>query len=258
MFMAQLRGKLSREQENMEDILTSNVFGAFKYLPPEKALLPFLSKAMTPKGDNPLASLPSNGLKVGYTFWPWLSESDCKGCEPDVLIRMSWPDGKKMVVLIEAKYHSGKSSSEDEEEGSDTVRTVEKGKPPIDQLAREWDNLKRIAERDRVDPVLIYLTAHFGFPSEEIQASQKALTNIGYPEANIFWLTWRHLPSLIEKQESDMLKDLADVLRRLNLTFFEGKFPVVAAEPIRWRFNAEPLAINWSFSCQNIRWRFVR
>ncbi len=42
MIPALLHGKLSREQENMEDILTSIVFGVLKHLPPELILLPWL------------------------------------------------------------------------------------------------------------------------------------------------------------------------------------------------------------------------
>jgi len=42
MLEAQLHGKLTREQENLEDILTSNVFGSIKYVPFKKGLLPIL------------------------------------------------------------------------------------------------------------------------------------------------------------------------------------------------------------------------
>ena len=45
MIEALLRGKLSREQENMEDVLTSNVFGMLQYVAPESGLFPFLAQA---------------------------------------------------------------------------------------------------------------------------------------------------------------------------------------------------------------------
>ena len=48
MIHALLNGKLSADQENMEDILTSNVFGLLRYLPPEHGLLPFLAHASIP------------------------------------------------------------------------------------------------------------------------------------------------------------------------------------------------------------------
>ena len=53
MLDAIIKGKLSREQENMEDLLTSVVFGMIKYLPPHEALFPLLSKAELQTGEKP-------------------------------------------------------------------------------------------------------------------------------------------------------------------------------------------------------------
>ena len=41
MLQALLNGKLSREQENMEDILTSNVFGLLRYVQPQDGILKY-------------------------------------------------------------------------------------------------------------------------------------------------------------------------------------------------------------------------
>jgi len=51
MLQAMLHGKLTRKEESMEDLLTSNAFGLMKYLPPEAALFPFLSLAKDPFSD---------------------------------------------------------------------------------------------------------------------------------------------------------------------------------------------------------------
>lgn len=112
MLMVLLHGKLSQDQENMEDILTSNVFGVLKYVPPEAALIPFLSKARTLGGEFPLASLSSHS-EVTFEFWPWLEEPNCTPCEPDLLIRINSLDGKSILILVKAKYRSGKSSEEE-------------------------------------------------------------------------------------------------------------------------------------------------
>ena len=48
MLQAMFHGKLTREEEGMEDLLTSNTFGLIKYLPPEAVLIPFLSLANDP------------------------------------------------------------------------------------------------------------------------------------------------------------------------------------------------------------------
>ena len=54
--------KRSEETENMEDILTSHVFGTLKYLPNSSGLIQFLSKATffnreTGDEDRPLGHL---------------------------------------------------------------------------------------------------------------------------------------------------------------------------------------------------------
>jgi len=43
MLQAQLRGKLTKDEEGMEDLLTSNVFGAISYSAPEDGLIPFMA-----------------------------------------------------------------------------------------------------------------------------------------------------------------------------------------------------------------------
>ncbi len=255
MFQALLRGKLSRDQENMEDILTSNVFGVFKYLPPERALFPFLSKAKSLEGKNLSETLFPNP-KIEYEFWPWLEEAGCNGCEPDVRIDLTWPNGKKTIVLVEAKYRSGKSSEEDEEDRGDNP-SPEDTRLLVDQLAREWDNLKKIAERESAEPVLIYLTAHLSRPVEDILSSQKALSSRGQEKADIYWLSWRHLPSLVEKKGLEMLDDLTAILRRMNLTFFEG-IHVDALPPVNWSFEIQPMTLDWAFPDYRPEWRFVR
>ena len=45
MFIAQIRNKLTRKEEQMEDLLTSNVFGLWRYLPAELGLLQLLETA---------------------------------------------------------------------------------------------------------------------------------------------------------------------------------------------------------------------
>ena len=45
MFIAQIRNKLTRQEEHMEDLLTSNVFGLWRYLPAELGLLQLLETA---------------------------------------------------------------------------------------------------------------------------------------------------------------------------------------------------------------------
>jgi hypothetical protein len=267
MLMALLYGKFSRDQVS-EDLLTSNVFGTLKYLPPGTALIPFLRKAIAPEKEYPLADLSSD-VEVKYEFWPWLGKSDNTGCEPDVLIRLTCSSNKKILILIEAKYRSGKSSEEEKEKDLNeelarkqseeiaTLRVDHSDESVKDQLSREWKNLRRLAERESAEPVLIYLTAGFACPTEDIEASQKALKG---EKGKISWLSWRHLLSLITDSHSEMLRDLAAVLRRLDLIFFEGFSKVDTPVHTQWAFSAEPVRFDWT--CLQIKealqWRLRR
>ena len=67
MLEAQLHGKLTRDQENLEDILTSNVFGSIKYISAEKGLTCILRNAENGIKEFPLKKLDL-AEKVKYGF----------------------------------------------------------------------------------------------------------------------------------------------------------------------------------------------
>ena len=179
-------------------------------MPPSQALLPFIANAVDDKGDHPLENVRETAA-VNYEFWPYLSESDCHPCEPDVLLRISEHQGREFIVLIEAKYLSGKSSERDERER------------PNDQLAREHDNLRLVADKEKRIPILIYLTAGLGFPEDEIEASKSELHHDRNITVDFYWLSWRHLFPVIENAEEPVLKHLAQLMRKISLLFFNRR-----------------------------------
>jgi hypothetical protein len=208
MLMALLRGKLSREQQNMEDILVSNVFGLLKYLPPEEGLLPFLRNCVDPEG-RPLPGLDQPGISVvleNRKFWPWHSEPGCLGCEPDVEFMLCWPDGRKVLVFVEAKYHAGKSSEDDENDAPAKAQP----EAPYDQLAREWDNLVIAARNAGAEPALIYLTTHWALPRQDIDESRRAYERQRKSNRPLacYWLSWRVLSRPRGETEPEILRDL--------------------------------------------------
>ena len=85
MLQAMLHGKLTRKEEGLEDLLTSNVFGLMKYLPLDLILLPFLALAKNPFSGQTLSNWLKDvaGVKEWY-FWRPLSAPGCLACEPDV------------------------------------------------------------------------------------------------------------------------------------------------------------------------------
>ena len=248
MLDALLHGKLSQKQENMEDILTSFVFGMIKYLPAKDALFPFLAKSEAQFGNRPLNFLlhETDTTKVDYEFWPRLEEKKCKPCEPDVLITITQqePKGSKIFILVEAKYRSEKSSYSDESE------------KPNDQLAKEWSNLKQKSENQNATPYLVYLTADFGFPIEQINKSQQELEDKGRSKGEIYWLSWRHFPST---EKSGIVKDISKAIHnKLGLKLYEG-ISVPSVVPITWKFTKTTISrpFKWSLNpVEKVKWSF--
>jgi hypothetical protein len=238
---ALLRGKLSEQQENLEDILTSTVFGLLQYIPIQIGLLKFISCAV-PFRTLITKPLPQFASKVKYEFWPWLQNDDCYGAEPDVLIRVTDNVGIEHLILVEAKFHSGKSST------AESTNHI-----PTDQLAKEWDNLVRQSESEDAIPHLIYLTADYGVPVDALEDSAKEFQS-KRPEKNsqypfeCYWLSWRHLAVAFKGASDPMLRDLIDLTRRYGFAFFDGITPIVAKH-IEWKFSLpQDLATKTYFS----------
>jgi hypothetical protein len=252
MFEAQLRGKLTREEEDLEDLLTSNVFGAIKYVPYREGLIALVSEAERRDGSRPLQGL-SDISNVKYEFWPFLEEKNCNPCEPDVLISITQSNGKKILILVEAKFKSGKSSEADLSD------------KPSDQLSKEWDNLKRLAIKNNSDPYLLYITANIGFPEKEIKESISEYLKKRESTINILWLSWRKIPTIFHNSQNEIIKDLVKLLRRQGLIFFEG-FKISQVESFNWQFQAGDLGytiskhfvLTWSFKPIDIKWKFEK
>lgn len=248
MIEALLHGKLSREQQNMEDLLTSNVFGLLRLMPPAEGLLPFLREAKLPNDTKPLENL-ADDANVEYYFWPRFDERDCHPCEPDVVLHVTEPGRAPRHVWIEAKYLSGKSS----EESPDDER-------PYDQLAREWDNLVSAARREHTEPLLIYLTPDVGLPKQEIETSRRAYQRIRGADApfTCAWLSWRDLPAALaasDKLAARHLKSLAD---RLEFHYFRGVTHIRPLHDCTYRFAPALQHFDWSVEpALSIQWGFV-
>jgi len=90
-YLAEIHGKLSNNNENREDILTSNVFSFFKYANRQVflyALMQFLSLDISNTALN----------DAEFIFWPTYTDNT----EPDLVIIIG-----SYYLLVETKYHSG-------------------------------------------------------------------------------------------------------------------------------------------------------
>ena len=229
MTIAEIHGKISHTGQNlserMEDLLTSDVFSACRYVKPEILLIPFLRQAKGLNGEilNSLLNEQIKGTK--YLFWPRLHLS-----EPDVLIAIEFASGRFFLILIEAKYLSSKSSSALSEEELEVAET------PVDQLAREYSDLLvahesfHIPKSKVVGRALVYVTAHRCIPKGSLQESLteiKRFTSIA-ESVNLFWTNWFELhPIASEAKNAGGLKnvildDLRLLLERKGLVHFRG------------------------------------
>jgi hypothetical protein len=241
MFAAQLQSKLNRSEEDMEDLLTSNVFGTWRYLDYRLGLIQFLETATRLDGQK----LNLKNIKsLEIEFWPWLGEVNAKRAQPDVMIKLKHTNSEMSLVLIESKYLFGKSSS-----------ATPDGKPN-DQLAREMDNLRRLASRTRIQNYyLLYVTAHTLLPKWDIQNSINELkkkTGDG-AEEHFYWTTWRELPRILKTiikpnmaQHELMIVDLMQILNKMGLMFFQGiNKQIFNAKKINWEFTKPTRTFTW-------------
>jgi len=230
MTIAELYGKISSLGANVtdtsEDLLTSDVFGCIRYVRPDSGLVQFLETAKAFSGET--LSVPRPIMRVHWSFWPSIRFPRRKPCEPDVVIGFETPSGIH-IVMVEAKYLSGKSSYEDEDER------------PNDQLARELDNLELLGPNDLewnttkevIGRSLLYLTQDASIPSHTIQESLKEYRRKRKQHGKIYWTSWRHLSLVLEKEnqhldeyQSIVIEDIRRLLEKKGLTMFRGMTPM--------------------------------
>jgi len=242
MYITQIRNKLTRQEEDMEDLLTGNVFGLWRYLPHQLGLIQFLETSQDLDGD--MFTLPEDIESVNITFWPWLKEEGTKGAQPDVMIEIKTATHGAWLILIESKYLSGKSSLPDG------------GEEPNDQLAREMNNLRRVSkEKNTENYALLFITAHTVMPKWEMEESVEELTSTTCDgsRGHFYWTTWRRLPMILQEQKSNcsppfsiMLRDLDTIISRLGLTLFENiSYAGWTLDESLWRFAQEIRSFTW-------------
>lgn len=243
MFRALLHGKLSRRQENMEDLVTSMVFGTLEHCDPRLAIA-FLRQARRRDGTRPLAELPDQA-SISWKFWPPMANPCGEFCEPDVLLDVWRDPTHRVAVLLEVKYRWTKSSF------AEFKDPVPGGEPlPVkDQLAREWVQLEALPAEERW---VLYVTADSVMPEKDLEESAAELASKHRPEGSFAWLSLRALLPLLRGHEEGWLRHLADALRRLDLDPFEGISAPVRHPRVSWSLGGFDLVRRsvrpaWSF-----------
>ena len=253
MIDAELRGKLgrnySRAHERAEDVLTSTVFGLFRYIEWNQGLGAFLRRARSVSlgadGELTIAEdeswIPCGGGASGVAeLWPRVPVYG----EPDVLVRVFDAAGCCVAELIvEAKLWSGKSSSgghrpqsDDVDRGSDPDSVVtdadeedseedasdDAGTPvDPDQLVRYWQLLRsRPTPAGQPLPLraVVYLTAHPSPPDDELRESLEAASGI-----RLLWVSWHDAWDVARRCSGSLpADDLARLLAHKGMFRFQG------------------------------------
>ena len=197
MYLAELHGKLSRNVERMEDILTSNVFSFFKYARRDIFLKPYLENVL----GIPLTGEDLN--KTDFVFWPSYDD----GTQPDLVVITG-----SYYLLFEAKYFSdfGKETAE---RGDQITREIEGGSLEAKRLGKRF--------------IFVAVTADSVFRKEKFPHLSSQLP------ARFCWTNWQAVASLLESiiagnqhglrhHERCHAQDLLNLLDRKNLRSFGG------------------------------------
>ncbi|MBK7916861.1 MAG: hypothetical protein IPJ94_11500 [Chloroflexi bacterium] len=220
-----------------EDILTADVFAAFRYLPTQLGIYAFICSI--PGLSQKLPQLAGNeNITCTFHFWPF---GEKHRREPDVLLALQV--GPRLFhIVVEAKYMSGASDleiQEIEQEGvvqrvgnqlGDQLRDLQHGRYRLFQEGQRVQphNLRS----DPADRYLVYLTAHLLKPAE----IQRALAIYPAADGRLFWANWyqvfEHLqklrPYLQTPPYSLILQDICLLLDRKGFASFHGFRPLLA------------------------------
>ena len=196
MVLAELHGKLSRNTERMEDILTSNVFSFFKYARRDIFLKRYLENLLG-------AHFTVGELDAAdFVFWPSYED----GTEPDLVMVVG-----SYYLLFEAKYFSdfGKETPERKDQ---ITREIEGGSIEAKRLGKRFE--------------FVAVTADSVFRKEKFSNLTKDLSE------RFRWTNWQAVASLLEGVLAGQLglkphelchaQDLLNLLDRKNLRSFGG------------------------------------
>lgn len=257
MAIAEIHGKTPYGYS--EDILTADVFTAFRYLPADKGIIGFLRSI---PGLDARIPPPDEMSSCEIFFWPL---GGLCGREPDLLLELTIQD-QVLHVVVEAKYTSGPSDTDDYEEDlagelvtlgnqlADEFRDLGHGVYGVERGLKGQRRLYlRSAPQDRF---LLYLTAHFIEPTGDLEQAQGYLADIA---DKLFWTSWYQVydfltaarETLAQFPYSKIIDDTSSLLSKKQFTSFQG----IAAPPVIdfgqisgsfWRLVATPPEIDLS------------
>jgi len=236
MTIAEIHGKL-RPYESMEDLLTSDVFGTFKYCSPQEGLVPFLEQAESfVDGSKSDLDFLKDVESAEYFFWPRSKSSHWR--EPDVIIILTLQNKENVAINIEAKYFSGKHNIEIDDTAEYDKESVDEaegnkyhaGEQLVDQfLALKGKYYYNGNLRQGIEAALnscnkfylFYVTSHYLLPDQDVQETRDTArdNDIKY----FYWLNWAQAWKICRSVKNEngtiniILNDLRQLLERKRL-----------------------------------------
>jgi len=242
MLHAQLKGKCP-ELDNMEDILTSTIFGYLELTDDIEWLKNILKDSID--GDTLLISnfIKNAGEKnsVDFHFWPIMYDDT----EPDLLIKCK-SENKTLPIMIEVKLYSYLSNS--------------------NQLLTEYKNLvnknsKFLHDLNYEKGILVYLTKNDILYKKEFEKSKLKIKDIYDDSFKFIHITWQEFYKSINALYSDnyynkIFGKILRCLKHYGLDPFEGFEDINERidEDNYYKFNT---SFNWNIKdIESTTWRF--
>jgi len=221
MIIAEINGKIPRQYEGMEDVLTSNVFSFFKYS--DRALL----KEYLQLFGIYISTVESENAE--FIFWPTYDD----GTEPDLVIICG-----KYYLLIEAKFNSDfslKTATSD----SQMEREIKMGKISANNINKEF--------------VYLVITAEYYKNPIKYSWIEKSSTTF-------IWTNWHAISNFLnDKISNRLLKkdieyaiDLYSFLVRKKLRTFIGLINLLPSQHI-----SNPKSIFYNIESSKYRGEFL-
>jgi hypothetical protein len=190
MSIASRHGKLRLSLEDpgtrahqIEDLLTADIFGAYRYLPVEAGIGPLLASATTSDNQSLADWAHSRGIewsrlsRMWLRFWPTLATK-----EPDIVLVLGYDDERaRLAVLVEVKLHSDQHTIDGKSQVGFYGAAFQTAAFDDGALPLELPTLRPI----------VFITKHRDSPADELRRARRevhAENERGWTD--VFWTSW--------------------------------------------------------------------
>lgn len=217
--IAEIQGKISSTgsnlNERLEDNLTGNFFGTFRYMSFENGLKKILLQGVTPKNDNVIEIIKNINVEEwsdNISFWPYDKEG-----EIDVIL-----DFDNCIIGIEVKYLSGISSDDDISNDENSFEDKIKEDKSIQQLARESRIISK--KGPNKEKILIFIADQQSCIDVYKDVTKR---NIIEKDVNLVYISWQNILEIMKnlqctnKYEKIIIDDLISLLTKKGFDQFK-------------------------------------